>query len=173
MALGVLGMPGFTAYTGLPTIGRPKPGETVVVAAASGPVGSLVDQLAKIKGAKAVGIAGGPEKCAFVRATREIMGPSCSAAGAGGTRSRVIRGSTSDGHVRCTRLRRSMHSGASGVARLERFLDVLRRTRRNAYTIRGAAPELNHRTSCPGSRGSASLPSPNSRSIKGRVFKHR
>jgi NADPH-dependent curcumin reductase CurA len=67
MALGVLGMPGFTAYTGLLTIGRPKPGETVVVAAASGPVGSLVGQLAKINGAKAVGIAGGPEKCAFVK----------------------------------------------------------------------------------------------------------
>ena len=57
-ALGVLGMPGFTAYTGLLTIGQPKPGETVVVAAASGPVGSAVGQIAKIKGARAVGIAG-------------------------------------------------------------------------------------------------------------------
>ncbi|MGH6858992.1 MAG: NADP-dependent oxidoreductase [Phyllobacterium sp.] len=66
-ALGVLGMPGFTAYAGLLTIGRPKPGETVVVAAASGPVGSAVGQIAKIKGARAVGIAGGPEKCAFVK----------------------------------------------------------------------------------------------------------
>jgi len=66
-ALGVLGMPGFTAYSGLLTIGQPKPGETVVVAAASGPVGSAVGQIAKIKGARAVGIAGGPEKCAFVR----------------------------------------------------------------------------------------------------------
>ena len=65
-ALGVLGMPGFTAYAGLLTIGQPKPGETVVVAAASGPVGSAVGQVAKIKGARAVGIAGGPEKCAFV-----------------------------------------------------------------------------------------------------------
>src|SRR6266436_4876127 len=61
--LGVLGMPGFTAYAGLNLIGKPKPGETVVVAAASGPVGSLVGQLAKLSGAKAVGIAGGPEKC--------------------------------------------------------------------------------------------------------------
>ena len=68
-ALGVLGMPGFTAYAGLLTIGQPKKGETVVVAAASGPVGSAVGQIARIKGARAVGIAGGPEKCAFVRET--------------------------------------------------------------------------------------------------------
>jgi NADPH-dependent curcumin reductase len=66
-ALGVLGMPGFTAYTGLLNIGRPQPGETVVVAAASGPVGSLVGQIARIKGARAVGIAGGADKCAFAR----------------------------------------------------------------------------------------------------------
>jgi hypothetical protein len=65
--LGVLGMPGFTAYGGLRVIGKPKPGETVVVAAASGPVGSLVGQLAKIAGARAVGIAGGPEKCAYIK----------------------------------------------------------------------------------------------------------
>lgn len=66
-ALGVLGMPGFTAYTGLLTIGQPKEGETVVVAAASGGVGSAVGQIARIKGARTVGIAGGPEKCAIVR----------------------------------------------------------------------------------------------------------
>src|ERR1700757_2264988 len=65
--LGVLGMPGFTAYGGLRVIGKPRPGETVVVAAASGPVGSLVGQLAKLGGARAVGIAGGPEKCAYVK----------------------------------------------------------------------------------------------------------
>ncbi|MHC2089993.1 NADP-dependent oxidoreductase [Methylobacterium sp. CM6244] len=65
-ALGVLGMPGMTAYTGLLTIGQPKAGETVVVAAAAGPVGSLVGQIAKLKGARAVGIAGGPEKCAYL-----------------------------------------------------------------------------------------------------------
>src|ERR1700736_149065 len=65
--LGVLGMPGFTAYGGLRVIGKPAPGETVVVAAASGPVGSLVGQLAKLAGARAVGIAGGPEKCAYVK----------------------------------------------------------------------------------------------------------
>ena len=62
-ALGVLGMPGLTAYTGLLNIGQPKPGEAVCVAAATGPVGSLVGQIAKIKGARAIGIAGGPEKC--------------------------------------------------------------------------------------------------------------
>ncbi len=65
-ALGVLGMPGFTAYAGLMLIGRPKPGETVVVAAASGPVGSMVGQLARLAGARAVGIAGGKEKCAYL-----------------------------------------------------------------------------------------------------------
>lgn len=65
--LGVLGMPGFTAYSGLRIIGQPKPGETVAVAAASGPVGSLVGQLARIAGARAVGIAGGVEKCAYVK----------------------------------------------------------------------------------------------------------
>jgi len=65
--LGVLGMPGFTAYGGLRAIAKPQPGETVVVAAASGPVGSLVGQLAQLAGARAVGIAGGPQKCAFVK----------------------------------------------------------------------------------------------------------
>src|SRR5476651_2225629 len=58
-AVGVLGMPGMTAYTGLLDIGKPQAGETVVVAAASGAVGSAVGQIAKLKGARAVGIAGG------------------------------------------------------------------------------------------------------------------
>jgi len=62
--VGGLGMPGWTAYFGLLEIGRPNPGDTVVVSAASGAVGSLVGQIAKIKGCRAVGIAGGPEKCA-------------------------------------------------------------------------------------------------------------
>jgi NADPH-dependent curcumin reductase len=66
-ALGVLGMPGFTAYAGLTQIGQPKPGETVVVAAASGPVGASVGQIAKILGARTVGIAGGPQKAGHVR----------------------------------------------------------------------------------------------------------
>lgn len=65
--LGVLGMPGFTAYAGLKQIGRPRKGQTVVVAAAAGAVGSLVGQLAKLAGARAVGIAGGAEKCAYVK----------------------------------------------------------------------------------------------------------
>jgi len=66
-AVGVLGMPGMTAYTGLLDIGKPQPGETVVVAAASGAVGSAVGQIAKIKGARAVGIAGGKDKCDYVK----------------------------------------------------------------------------------------------------------
>jgi NADPH-dependent curcumin reductase len=66
-ALGVLGMPGFTAYAGLTQIGQPKPGETVVVAAASGPVGATVGQLARVLGARAVGIAGGQEKVEHLR----------------------------------------------------------------------------------------------------------
>ncbi len=66
-ALGVLGMPGMTAYTGLLEIGKPQAGETVVVSAASGAVGSVVGQIAKIKGARAVGIAGGPDKCKYVK----------------------------------------------------------------------------------------------------------
>lgn len=66
-ALGIMGMPGMTAYCGMKNIGQPKAGETVVVAAASGPVGSLVGQIAKLHGARAVGIAGGAEKCAYVR----------------------------------------------------------------------------------------------------------
>jgi len=63
-ALGIMGMPGFTAYMGLLDIGAPKAGETVVVAAATGPVGATVGQIAKIKGCKVVGVAGGSEKCA-------------------------------------------------------------------------------------------------------------
>lgn len=65
-ALGVLGMPGMTAYTGLLNIGQPKEGETVVVAAASGAVGAIVGQIAKIKGCRVVGIAGGKRKCDYV-----------------------------------------------------------------------------------------------------------
>lgn len=65
-ALHVLGMTGFTAWSGLGNIGHPKKGETVVVAAASGAVGSIVGQIAQLRGARAVGIAGGPDKCAYV-----------------------------------------------------------------------------------------------------------
>ena len=66
MALGVLGMPGMTAYMGLMDIGQPKAGETLVVAAASGAVGSVVGQVAKLKGLRVVGIAGGAQKCRYV-----------------------------------------------------------------------------------------------------------
>jgi hypothetical protein len=65
-ALGILGMPGMTAWTGLHNIGQPKAGETVAVAAAVGPVGSLVGQIAKLRGCRAVGIAGGPDKCRYL-----------------------------------------------------------------------------------------------------------
>ena len=62
--LNVLGMPGMTAYWGLMDVGQPKPGETVVVSGAAGAVGATVGQIAKIKGCRVVGIAGGPDKCA-------------------------------------------------------------------------------------------------------------
>jgi NADPH-dependent curcumin reductase len=65
-AIGVLGMPGMTAFVGLMDIGQPKAGETVVVSAASGAVGAVVGQLAKIKGCRAVGIAGSQDKCRYV-----------------------------------------------------------------------------------------------------------
>ena len=68
-ANGVLGMPGMTAYFGLFDVGQPKAGETVVVSAASGAVGQVVGQLAKIAGCRVVGIAGGTAKCAFVKDT--------------------------------------------------------------------------------------------------------
>jgi NADPH-dependent curcumin reductase CurA len=64
--LSALGMTGLTAYFGLLDIGRPGPGDTVVISAAGGAVGQIAGQIAKIKDARAVGIAGGPEKCAFV-----------------------------------------------------------------------------------------------------------
>jgi len=65
-ALGVMGMPGMTAYFALLDIGKPKEGETVVVSAAAGAVGSIVGQIAKIKGCRAVGLAGTDEKCRVV-----------------------------------------------------------------------------------------------------------
>jgi len=73
--IGGLGMPGTTAYFGLLEIGQPKEGETVVVSAASGAVGGIVGQIAKIKGCRAVGIAGGPEKCRVV--TEELGFDAC------------------------------------------------------------------------------------------------
>jgi len=73
--IGGLGMPGWTAYFGLLDVGQPKAGETVVVSAASGAVGSVVGQIAKIKGCRAVGIAGGAEKCRYV--TQELGFDAC------------------------------------------------------------------------------------------------
>ena len=73
--IGGLGMPGWTAYFGLLDVGQPKAGETVVVSAASGAVGSVVGQIAKIKGCRAVGIAGGSEKCRYV--TQELGFDAC------------------------------------------------------------------------------------------------
>lgn len=64
-ALGIMGMPGFTAWAGLTQIGAPKAGETIVVAAATGPVGATVGQIGKLLGCRVVGVAGGPEKCAY------------------------------------------------------------------------------------------------------------
>ena len=71
LALGALGMPGFTAYVGLLDIGKPQAGETVVVAAATGAVGSMVGQIARLRGARVVGIAGGADKC---RHAVEVLG---------------------------------------------------------------------------------------------------
>jgi NADPH-dependent curcumin reductase CurA len=73
--LGTVGMPGVTAWIGLFDFGQPKPGETVVVGAASGAVGSVVGQLAKIKGCRAIGIAGGKDKCEYV--VRELGFDAC------------------------------------------------------------------------------------------------
>src|SRR5215470_2394867 len=74
-ALGVLGMPGMTAYVGLYDLGQPQPGETVVVSAAAGAVGSAVGQLAKIRGCRAIGIAGSKDKCEYV--VRELGFDAC------------------------------------------------------------------------------------------------
>jgi NADPH-dependent curcumin reductase CurA len=74
-ALGILGMPGLTAYAGLKTIGQPKAGETVVISAASGAVGAVAGQLAKREGCRVVGIAGGTDKCRYV--TEELGFDAC------------------------------------------------------------------------------------------------
>ncbi|MGZ5039083.1 MAG: NADP-dependent oxidoreductase, partial [Usitatibacter sp.] len=72
--LGALGMPGMTAYFGLLDIGKPKPGETVVVSGAAGAVGSVVGQIAKIKGCRVIGIAGGQDKCRYLTQTLHFDG---------------------------------------------------------------------------------------------------
>ncbi|TWD42518.1 hypothetical protein FB440_102252 [Vibrio crassostreae] len=70
-ALGTMGMPGFTAYMGLLDIGQPKEGDTLVVAAATGPVGATVGQIGKLKGCRVIGVAGGQEKCQYAK---EVLG---------------------------------------------------------------------------------------------------
>lgn len=70
-ALGIMGMPGFTAYMGLLDIGQPKQGDTLVVAAATGPVGATVGQIGKLKGCRVIGVAGGEEKCRYAK---EVLG---------------------------------------------------------------------------------------------------
>ncbi|MBW3696048.1 NADP-dependent oxidoreductase [Vibrio sp. T187] len=70
-ALGIMGMPGFTAYMGLLDIGQPKAGDTLVVAAATGPVGATVGQIGKLKGCRVIGVAGGEEKCRYAK---EVLG---------------------------------------------------------------------------------------------------
>ena len=86
-ALGVLGMPGLTAYVGLLDIGAPRRGETVVVGAATGAVGAVVGQIAKLKGCHVVGIAGGPHKCEY--AVRNLGFDACIDHRGGGLRERI------------------------------------------------------------------------------------
>jgi NADPH-dependent curcumin reductase CurA len=94
-ANGILGMPGLTAYFGLFEVGQPKPGDTVVVSAASGAVGQVVGQLAKLAGCRAVGIAGGPKKCAFV--TNELGFDACVDYKAGGDLTAAVKAACPDG----------------------------------------------------------------------------
>ena len=101
--IGGLGMPGWTAYFGLLEVGQPKAGETVVVSAASGAVGSVVGQIAKIKGCRAVGIAGGPDKCRYV--TQELGFDACVDYKAGDL-GKQPEGSLPQGHRRQFRERR-------------------------------------------------------------------
>jgi NADPH-dependent curcumin reductase len=93
--VGGLGMPGWTAYFGLLEVGQPKDGETVVVSAASGAVGSVVGQIAKIKGCRAVGIAGGPDKCRYV--TDELGFDACVDYKAGGDLTAAVKAACPDG----------------------------------------------------------------------------
>jgi NADPH-dependent curcumin reductase CurA len=94
-ANGILGMPGLTAYFGLLEVGQPKPGDTVVVSAASGAVGQVVGQIAKLAGCRAVGIAGGPRKCAFVK--DELGFDACVDYKAGGDLTAAIKAACPDG----------------------------------------------------------------------------
>ena len=93
-SLGVLGMPGFTAWSGMKEIGKPIPGDTVVVAAATGPVGSLVGQLAKKAGARVVGIAGGAKKC---KSLIDVFGFDCAVDHRSGTFAADLQAACSNG----------------------------------------------------------------------------
>ena len=111
-ALGVLGMPGMTAYTGLTNIGEPKDGETLVVAAAAGPVGATVGQIAKIKGCRVVGIAGGEQALLSDRRTRLRCRTRPPLAGS----ARRARRSLPDGHRRLFRECRRRRVGCGDAA---------------------------------------------------------
>ena len=122
-AVGVLGMPGMTAYTGLLDIGKPQPGETVVVAAASGAVGSAVGQIARIKGARAVGIAGGKDKCDYVKKRARLRRlPRSPRSGSG----REAEGRLPEGHRRLfrERRRRGVRGGVPAAQRVRAHAGV-------------------------------------------------
>ena len=141
-AVGVLGMPGMTAYTGLLDIGKPQAGETVVVAAASGAVGSAVGQIAKIKGARAVGIAGGKDKCDAceegARLRRVPRSPRSRSRG-------ETQGSLPEGHRRLFRecRRRGVRGGVSAAQRFRARAGL--RPDRALQRHRGQAAEMGGR----------------------------
>jgi NADPH-dependent curcumin reductase CurA len=128
--LGVLGMTGLTAYFGLLDVGRPEPGQTVVVSGAAGAVGSVVGQIARIKGCRTVGIAGGPEKCAWIV---EELGFDAAIDYKGGNLRAELRAATPDGI--------DVYFDNVGGETLD---EVLRRIARNArVVICGAISQYN------------------------------
>jgi NADPH-dependent curcumin reductase CurA len=128
--LGVLGMTGLTAYFGLLEVGRPEPGQTVVVSGAAGAVGSVVGQIARIKGCRTVGIAGGPEKCAWIV---EELGFDAAIDYKGGNLRAELRAATPDGI--------DVYFDNVGGETLD---EVLRRIARNArVVICGAISQYN------------------------------
>ena len=141
-AVGVLGMPGMTAYTGLLDIGKPQAGETVVVAAASGAVGSAVGQIAKIKGARAVGIAGGKDKCDYVKKRARLRRLPRSSRSQSG---RQAEGSLPEGHRRLFRecRRRGVRGGVSAAQRVRAHAGV--RPDRALQRHRGGRAEMGGR----------------------------
>jgi hypothetical protein len=138
--LGPVGMPGVTAWVGLNDICAPKEGETVVVTAASGAVGSVVGQLAKLKGARAVGIAGGAEKCRYV--VEELGFDACIDYKAGN-----LRGDLKSGHAQGHRLpvRERRRRNLRHPARAHEPLRPHRRLRPHRAVQLGALPDAEHR----------------------------